>query len=81
MVTGLTTMPDSNFLTAADLGHLFLGGEVLVDDADAALLRHGDGHGAFGDGIHCRGEQRDVQADGTGEPGAGVGGALGRICE
>jgi len=31
MVTGFTTMPDSNFLTLPYLVGLRLGGEVLVD--------------------------------------------------
>ena len=44
-------------LDAIDLGGLFLDREVLVDDADAALLRHGDGQPRFGDGVH-RGAER-----------------------
>ena len=62
------------FLDAADLGGLLGGVEVLVDDAHAAVLGHGDGHRGLGDGVHRRGDQRDVERDGAGEPGAGVGG-------
>ena len=47
MVTGFTTMPDSNFFTwatwAAWAGRI----EIAVDDADAARLRHGDGETAL----------------------------------
>jgi len=59
-----------------DLAHLVglrLGGEVLVDDADAADLRHGDRHGRLGDGVHRRRHQRDAELDGTGEARARVG--------
>ena len=73
MVSGFTTMPDFELLHPADLGGLLFGAEVLVDDADAAVLRHGDGHVAFGDGVHRGGDQRDVEADAAGEAGAGVG--------
>ena len=43
MVTGLTTMPDSNFLTWRTCSACSSRLEVAVDDADAAGLRHGDG--------------------------------------
>ena len=62
------------FLDAADLGGLLGGFQVLVDDAEAALLGHGDGHGGLGDGVHRRRDDRDVERDGAGEAGAGVGG-------
>ena len=55
---------------ALDLGHLrglLLCGQVLVHDADAALLRHGDGQARLGDGVHRRRDQRQLQADATGE--------------
>ena len=61
-------------LDLADLGGLLGGLEVLVDDADAALLGHGDGHGGLGDGVHGGGDDRDVERDGAGEAGARVGG-------
>ena len=34
-----------------------------MNDADAALLRHGDGHARLGHRVHGRGEQRGVQRD------------------
>ena len=40
-----------------------------MHDADAALLRHGDGHARLGDGVHGGGEQRGVQGDVAGELG------------
>ena len=40
---------------------------VLVHDADAAVLREGDGQPGFRDVIHRRGKQRDVQPDGPGQ--------------
>jgi hypothetical protein len=61
---------DHTGLMALDLGHLgslLLGRQVLVDDADAALLGHGDGHGRFGDSIHGGGNHRHIQLDATGE--------------
>ena len=61
MVTGLTTMPDSNFLTCWMCCGLQLGLKVLMDHADAARLRHGDGQRPFGDGIHRGGDDRNVQ--------------------
>ena len=54
-------------LDRQDLGSLLLGLEVLVDDADAAQLGHDDGHAAFGDGIHRRRDERDVEADFPGQ--------------
>ena len=58
-------------------------GHILVDDADAALPRHGDGHAAFGDGIHGGADQRGIQVDIPGQTGAdidigGQNGAVGR---
>ena len=46
---------------------LFLSGEVLVDDADAALLRDGDGQARLGHGVHGGGHERQVQLDIAGE--------------
>jgi hypothetical protein len=57
-------------LVALDLGHvggLFLRREVLVDDADAALLGDGDGQPRLGDGVHGGGHERQVQLDVAGE--------------
>src|SRR5690606_31112161 len=56
---------DTGFVTldARDLGGLLRGSEVLVDDSDAAFLGDGDRQAGFGDRVHRRGHQRDVQAD------------------
>ena len=50
-------------LDLADLRGLFLDGEVAVEDADAALAGHGDGHARLGDGVHGGGQERDAQRD------------------
>ena len=56
-------------LDAIDLRRLFLDRQVLVDDADAALLRHRDRQPRLGDGVHRRAEQRHVDADVARDPG------------
>ncbi|MCY1413763.1 hypothetical protein D9M71_292000 [compost metagenome] len=56
-------------LDLAHLGSLLLDGHVLVDDADAAFLGHGDGEAGFGHGVHRGGHQRDIQFDATGQSG------------
>jgi hypothetical protein len=59
-------------LVALDLGHfsrLLLRREVLVNDADAALLRDGDGEAGFSDGVHGGGHERQVQRDVSRESG------------
>ena len=50
-------------LDLADLRGLFLDGEVAVQDADAALAGHGDGHARFGDGVHGGGQERHAQGN------------------
>ena len=67
-------------LHAIDLGRLFLDRQVLVDDADAALLRHRDGQPGLGDRVHRRAEQRHVDADVARDPRRHVD-ALGSTCE
>ena len=61
-------------LDPADLLGLLGDVEILVDDADPAGLGHGDGHMALRHRIHGRGEQRDAELDGRGQPGPGIGG-------
>jgi hypothetical protein len=39
-------------LDLVDLAGLLLDGEIAMDDAEAALLGHGDGHARLGHGIH-----------------------------
>ena len=59
---GSRITPLSNFLTRDDLARLRLDGHVLVDDADAAFLRHGDGEARLGDGVHGGGEYGQPEA-------------------
>ncbi len=57
---------------ALDLGDfhgLLLGGEILVDDADAAFLRDGDRQARLGDGVHRSRDERDVELDVARQPG------------
>ncbi len=60
---------------AGDFLHLLLGGHVVVDEAEAAVEGHGDGHAGLGDGVHVRGNDRNVEAEGVGEGGGSIGGA------
>ncbi len=60
------------FLYLPHLRRLFVRLEIAVDDADAAGLRHGDRHVHFRDGVHRRGDDRDVDGDLAGNPGAHV---------
>ena len=46
--------------------------EVAVDDAEAAVLGHGDGHRRLGDRVHGRGDDRQVQRDRAGQAGPDV---------
>ena len=50
-------------LDAIDFGGLFVDRQVLVDDAEAALLRHRDRQPRLGDGVHRRADQRHAQPD------------------
>ncbi len=59
-------------LDLVDFAGLLLDGEVAMDDAESALLGHGDGHAGFGDGVHGGGEQRGAEGDALGEPGLGA---------
>ena len=38
-----------------------------MQDADAALTRHGDRHAGLGDGVHRGGQQRRGDRDAAGE--------------
>jgi hypothetical protein len=76
----ITTGSRSTPLVALDLGHLrgLLGGrQVLVHDADAALLGDGNRQARFSHGVHGRGDQGQVQLDVAGKPG-GERGVLGQ---
>src|SRR5262249_39699836 len=52
---------------AIDLRRLFFDGEILVDDADAAVLRHGNGQPRFGHRIHGCADERAVESNAPGE--------------
>ena len=57
---------------ALDLVHfagLLLDVEVAMDNAQSALLRHGNGHARFGDGVHGRADERDAKFDVAGQAG------------
>ena len=62
----LATMPI--FVRAGAI--LPLDRHVLVNHADAAFLRQRDRHRALGHGVHRRAEDRNVDRDAVGEPGA-----------
>ena len=64
-------------LDPVDFGGLPLDRHVLVQHADAAGPRHGDGHVGLGNGVHGGGDERDVERDGAGE--AAGGGDLARV--
>ena len=50
-------------LDLVDLARLLLDGEVLVNDPDAAHLRHRDRQARLGDGVHRGRDERDVERD------------------
>ena len=55
-----------------DLVHfasLLLDAEIAMNDAEPALLRHGNGHARFRDGVHGRTDQGDAELDIAGQAG------------
>ena len=60
-VNGSRITPASKFLTLATSAACVRQAHVLVEDADAAELGHGDGQARFGDGVHGRGDDRQVE--------------------
>ena len=58
-------------LDEVDLVRLVLDRQVAVQDADAAVPGHGDGHPGLGDGVHGRRDERDAR-DLAGQPGRRV---------
>ena len=54
MVTGIDDHPRFRALHLVDFLGLRVDRHVLVDDAEAALLGHGDGEPRLGDGVHGR---------------------------
>ena len=55
------------FLHLAHLPGLLLRAHVLVNDAYAALLGHGDGQASLGHGVHGGRHEGDIQLDGAGQ--------------
>ena len=54
-------------LDAPDFARLVGCGHVLVDDADSAFLGDRDREARLGDGVHRRGNEREVQPDAAGQ--------------
>ncbi len=54
-------------LDLGHLGRLLFDRKVAVDEAEATLLGHGDGHACFRNRVHCRTDQRNVQSNVTAE--------------
>ena len=50
-------------LDLGDFSSLLLSREILVDDADAAFLCHGDGQVGFGNRVHSGGHHRKIQGN------------------
>jgi hypothetical protein len=59
-------------LDLLDLARLLLDAEILVQDADAAMLRHGDRHGRLGNRVHGGGDQGDAELDLARKSGADI---------
>ena len=59
-------------LDLLDLARLLRDGEILVQDADAAMLRHGDRHRRLGHRVHGGGDQGNAELDLAGQAGAHV---------
>jgi hypothetical protein len=59
-------------LHLVDFAGLLLDGEIAVDDAEPALLSHGDGHARFGHRVHGSADERNTQLDVAGQAGGGV---------
>ena len=61
-------------LDGADGVRLLVDAEIAVEHAEAAELRHDDRHVRLGDGVHRRGQDRDVERDVARDARARVGG-------
>jgi predicted nucleic acid-binding Zn ribbon protein len=66
-VNGSRITPASKFLTCRTSAAWRSTRHVLVEDADAAELGHGDRQARFGDGVHGRRDDRQVQASAAGQ--------------
>ena len=66
---------DDTVFAALDAIHLIgllANGHILMNDADAALPGHGDGHAAFGNGIHGGTDERSIEVNIPGQTGAHI---------
>ena len=61
-------MPGLGALDLVDLGDLVLDRQVPVDDADPTLPRQRDRQARLGDGVHRRGDDRDLERDRRRQP-------------
>ena len=59
-------------LDPVDLIGLLADGHILMNDAEAAFPGHGDGHAAFGDGIHGGADERGIEVDIPGQAGTDI---------
>ena len=59
-------------LDPIDLIGLLADRHILMDDAEATFPGHGDGHAAFGDGIHGGADERGIEVDIPGQAGADI---------
>ena len=64
--------PGLELLDLLHLAGLLLDAEVLVQDAEPAMLRHGDRHGRLGDRVHGGRDQGNAELDLASEPGTHV---------
>ena len=55
-------------LHLTDSGHLFFDRKVAVEHTNTAQLRHDDRHARFGNGVHSRRHDRDIECDAAGDP-------------
>jgi len=58
----LLNQPVNVVFDTADLGKLLVLRHVVMDEAQAAVGRHRDGHARLGYGVHVRRNDRDVEA-------------------
>ncbi len=70
---GVRDDPRLGTLHPVHLGRLVLGRQVLVNDADAALLRNGNGQARLGHGVHGGAQQGDIDLELAGEARAYLG--------
>jgi hypothetical protein len=69
MVIGSLTDAAFETLDLRDFSRLLGGRHVLVDDAEAPLLRDGNGEARLGHRVHRRRDERNVERDRAGEAG------------